>query len=63
MPIWADGGATFATDDGDWMYVLNCEAPMIGGVGALRFSARGDVIDAYRILSRTSLNCAGGLTP
>lgn len=61
--IWADGGATFATDDGGWVYVSNCEAPVIGGVGALRFSARGDIIDAYRILSRTSLNCAGGLTP
>lgn len=57
------GGATFATDDGGWIYVSNCEAPVIGGVGALRFSARGEVIDAYRILSRTSLNCAGGLTP
>lgn len=58
-----DGGATFATDDGGWVYVSNSEIPTIGGVGALRFDARGELVDAYPILSGTSINCAGGPTP
>lgn len=57
-----DGGAVFAADDGGWVYVSNSEATP-GGVGALRFSAAGDVIDAYRILDDTRRNCAGGSTP
>lgn len=60
-----DGGATFATPDGGWVYVSNSEtdAEATGGVGALRFDARGELVDAYRILSGTTHNCAGGRTP
>lgn len=59
-----DGGATFATEDGGWVYVSNCEQRSSGGgVGALRFDASGNVIDAYPILRNTTLNCAGGPTP
>jgi secreted PhoX family phosphatase len=59
-----DGGATFATSDGGWIYVSNAEVGNNGGgASALRFDARGDLIDAYRILEKTSLNCAGGPTP
>lgn len=59
-----DGGAVFPTEDGGWIYVSNSEVrSSLGGVGALRFSAAGDVIDAYSILQGTSRNCAGGLTP
>jgi len=59
-----DGGACFATPDGGWVYVSNCELPSGGGgVGALRFDAAGEVVDAYSLLDRTSLNCAGGATP
>lgn len=59
-----DGGATFATDDGGWVYVSNCELRSSGGgVGALRFDAQANVIDAYPILQNTTLNCAGGTTP
>lgn len=59
-----DGGATFATPDGGWIYVSNCEiSGNGGGVGALRFSATGELIDAYAILGGTNLNCAGGPTP
>src|SRR5215475_3101325 len=59
-----DGGACFATPDGGWVYVSNCELPGGGGgVGALRFDAAGEVVDAYPLLERTSLNCAGGATP
>jgi secreted PhoX family phosphatase len=59
-----DGGATYAVPEGGWIYVSNSEvAPLTGGVGALKFDAQGNVVDAYRILSGTSQNCAGGWTP
>lgn len=60
-----DGGAIFTTDDGGWIYVSNSESPagLTGGASALRFSSNGDVVDAYRILGDTFLNCAGGDTP
>jgi uncharacterized protein len=59
-----DGGATFATADGGWVYVSNSELrDNAGGVGALRFNAAGEVIDSYSILENTSVNCAGGPTP
>lgn len=41
----------------------NSELPLLGGASALRFRADGSVADAYRILSGTDLNCAGGATP
>jgi secreted PhoX family phosphatase len=59
-----DGGATFPTSDRGWIYVSNAEVPApAGGVGALRFSSDGRVVDAYRILEGTGTNCAGGPTP
>lgn len=62
-----DGGACFAVPDGggDYVYVSNSETVGAsgGGVGAIRFSSDGEVLDAYRILRDTSLNCAGGPTP
>jgi secreted PhoX family phosphatase len=59
-----DGGDCFTTADGGWVYVSNAELPGgHGGVGALRFDARGEVVAAYPILTGTSLNCAGGRTP
>lgn len=63
--IYPDGGATFAADDGGWIYVSNSEAIASagGGVSALRFDAHGEIADAYRILENTNLNCAGGPTP
>lgn len=61
--IFPDGGATFGTLDGGWIYVSNSEMVRIGGVGAIRFDAAGNVTDAYRILEGTSANCAGGPTP
>src|SRR5690554_2180867 len=59
-----DGGATFSTEDGGWIYVSNAEinVPRQGGVGALRFNAKGDVVDAYSICTGTTNNCAGGPT-
>jgi len=59
-----DGGACFGAPDGGWVYVSNAEVSRKrGGVGALRFDARGQVIDSYPILEGTSTNCAGGKTP
>lgn len=58
-----DGGATYLLEDGGWIYVSNSEIPFNGGVGALRFDSQGNVVDAYRILDKTSVNCAGGPTP
>ncbi|MDX1696209.1 MAG: DUF839 domain-containing protein [Ketobacteraceae bacterium] len=61
--IFPDGGACFATADAGWIYVSNSEFPVAGGVQAVRFNALGDIVDAYNILSGTTLNCAGGATP
>jgi len=59
-----DGGATFATSDGGWVYVSNSEeSNNAGGVGAVRFDPAGNIVDAYSILEGTSRNCAGGPTP
>lgn len=59
-----DGGATFPTADGGWIYVSNAEVSSGGGgVGALRFSRDGQITNAYSILSNTHRNCAGGVTP
>ena len=64
FPVQPDGQATFATADGGWILVTNCEfAPPDGGVSATRFDASGKIVDAYRILSGTALNCSGGPTP
>ncbi|MFW6690344.1 alkaline phosphatase PhoX [Streptomyces sp. MAR4 CNX-425] len=57
-----DGGACFADGDG-WIYVSNSEVTPSGGAGSIRFTAAGEVAGAYRILSGTRQNCAGGATP
>ncbi len=58
-----DGGATYPTADGGWLYVSNSELPFVGGVGVLRFDRDGEVTGAYSILSDTNVNCAGGPSP
>ncbi|MCE9669200.1 PhoX family protein [Myxococcus stipitatus] len=58
-----DGGACFAQPDGGWVYTSNSEVPSGGGTGAVRFSSAGEVVDGYRVLSGTRMNCAGGATP
>jgi uncharacterized protein len=58
-----DGGATFAVPGG-WVYVSNSESNgNTGGVSVIRFSSAGAIVSAYRILSDTKWNCAGGATP
>ncbi|MFC7244020.1 alkaline phosphatase PhoX [Catellatospora aurea] len=56
-----DGGACFADGSG-WIYVSNSEVSA-GGASAVKFNSGGTVTGAYRILSGTSTNCAGGHTP
>ena len=58
-----DGGGCFAAGDGGWIYVSNREEKHEGGVGALRFDAAGQIVDAYPVLAGTRQNCAGGVTP
>ncbi|MCC3654200.1 PhoX family protein [Streptomyces sp. S07_1.15] len=57
-----DGGACYADGSG-WIYVSNSEITPSGGAGAVRFSSSGSITGAYRILSGTRQNCAGGKTP
>jgi hypothetical protein len=58
-----DGGATFFTSTGGWIYVSNSEVgDRRGGASAIRFAADGRIERAYRILSGTDRNCAGGAT-
>ena len=59
-----DGGATFGTEDGGWVYVSNSETNFgLGGVSAIAFDAKGKIVNAYSILTGTHQNCAGGPTP
>ncbi len=60
-----DGGATFSTADGGWVYVSNSENIQAGGggVGAVAFAADGTILESYPILDGTLRNCAGGATP
>jgi uncharacterized protein len=59
-----DGGSTFPTPDGGWVYVSNSEiANSQGGASALQFNRSGNVVAAYSILLGTNRNCAGGATP
>ncbi|MFK0257872.1 alkaline phosphatase PhoX [Streptomyces sp. NPDC090445] len=57
-----DGGACYSDGTG-WIYVSNSEINPSGGASAVRFNASGTVTSAYRILSNTRQNCAGGKTP
>ncbi|GAA2226984.1 DUF839 domain-containing protein [Streptomyces amakusaensis] len=57
-----DGGACFADGTG-WIYVSNSEISPSGGASAVAFDGSGAITGAYRILSDTRQNCAGGSTP
>ncbi|GAA3921760.1 DUF839 domain-containing protein [Streptomyces gulbargensis] len=57
-----DGGACYADGTG-WIYVSNSEISSTGGASAIKFDSSGSITSAYRILSNTNRNCAGGKTP
>ncbi|MGW8064835.1 alkaline phosphatase PhoX [Streptomyces ziwulingensis] len=57
-----DGGACYQDGPG-WIYVSNSEINPSGGASAVRFSSTGAITSAYRVLSGTRQNCAGGRTP
>ncbi len=57
-----DGGACYADGSG-WIYVSNSEITPSGGASAVKFSSTGAITAAYRVLSGTRQNCAGGKTP
>ena len=70
--IFSDGQATYRTRNGGFILVSNSENPpdtgvdipgAPGGASAIRFRHDGSIASAYRILSGTSVNCAGGATP
>ncbi|PTL75803.1 alkaline phosphatase PhoX [Vitiosangium sp. GDMCC 1.1324] len=59
-----DGGACFPVSGGGWIYTSNSELSSgSGGVSAIKFDGGGSIVGAYRILSSTTSNCAGGPTP
>jgi secreted PhoX family phosphatase len=63
-PVAPDGGAVFRVQGG-WIYAVNSEwvPPSGGGVSAIRFGRRGEILAAYSICTGTVINCAGGPTP
>lgn len=63
-PVFPDGGAVFPAKGG-WIYAENSEwvPPTGGGVSAIRFDRRGNIVAAYSICTGTVINCAGGATP
>ena len=56
-----DAGTTFKASDGGFLYVSNSEDQRnkIGGVGAIRFSRKGGIVDYRMILTGTTANCGG----
>jgi secreted PhoX family phosphatase len=62
--IFPDAMGTFPTGDGGFILTSNSEVPGgLGGASAIRFDAQAKITGAYRILSGTSTNCAGAVTP
>jgi secreted PhoX family phosphatase len=63
--IFSDASGSMPLPDGGWLFASNSEVPDPGDGGAsvIRFDKDGNAQDAYRILSGTSTNCGGGITP
>jgi hypothetical protein len=65
--VFSDGSGSFPLPDGGWLFASNAESPepgqAFGGASVIRFDAKGNSVDAYRILSNTRSNCGGGITP
>ena len=65
--VWhtaSDGSGCFPRPGGGWILASNSEVGGGGGgASAITFAADGTITAAQRILSGTSGNCAGGVTP
>jgi uncharacterized protein len=62
--VFPDAMGTYATDDGGFILTSNSEVRGgLGGASAIRFDSEAKITSAYRILSGTSTNCAGAVTP
>lgn len=66
--VWhpfSDGSGCFAQPDGGWILASNSEVPGLpqGGASSITFDRDGTITGARRILSNTTMNCSGGVTP
>lgn len=66
--ILPDGMGSYKAEDGGFILTSNSEMIYLAGMheigtGAIRFDRNFNVIDAYPILTKTDVNCAGGVTP
>jgi uncharacterized protein len=62
---FSDGSGCFPLPDGGWVLAVNSEVPGLpqGGASSITFDRDGRITGARRILSGTTMNCAGGVTP
>lgn len=65
---WTFGYAPDGTDlmhipGGGWLLIVSFEDGSNGSVGVIEFDVAGAIVDAYTILTGTTNNCSGGLTP
>ena len=64
-----DAAAVFPLVNGGWLYVSNAENEEVGpywnegGVGVLRFNRGGRIVGYRKLVSGSSNNCGGGVTP
>ena len=59
-----DGGGIVPTESGGWIYISNSERKKNeGSVGSIEFNTQGDIISAYSILTDSTQNCGGCVTP
>lgn len=61
---WLDGAGVAPLPGGEWVYISNSEGgDGNGGVYGVYFNKYGDVINYKTLLSGTTWNCGGGMTP
>jgi len=61
---WLDGAGVAPLPGGEWVYISNSEDDDgNGGVYGVYFNKHGEVINYKTLLSGTTWNCGGGMTP
>ena len=61
---WLDGAGVAPLPGGEWVYISNSEDDDgKGGVYGVYFNKYGEVINYKTLLSGTTWNCGGGMTP